>query len=294
MTIVQLEGLNMSVEIVNTINDFNVSFPRNVDLLREGDDHIRNVKKGLKNTFPKVQGVVNFSHEKLNNLDVAIESVDKDGNFVLKKSLTMKRGSSVNMTDAKIQKVGKGTEDTDAVNLGQVKEMITEAYNALLPEGHIVFTIENRNPAITYGYGEWKLISIGRAIIGAGKTYREDGGLLSEWVAGKEYGTDTYRLSMDNIPNHSFTFEGETSVGGDHYHGFGGDDQLSWGNDYYDDRSFRYDSKSDGGANARYYKTTNDGAHKHTFKGTTNSVGKGESFTVVPPSYALYVWRRVK
>ena len=58
----------MSVESVEYISDLEQDRPRGSDRISQGDDHIRNIKKGLKQTFPNVTGEVKASHEEMNYL----------------------------------------------------------------------------------------------------------------------------------------------------------------------------------------------------------------------------------
>lgn len=59
----------MTVEVVNTIGDFDLTLPANGDLLAEGDDHIRNVKKGVLGSFA-------------GKMDTAITTTDDQFNFL--------------------------------------------------------------------------------------------------------------------------------------------------------------------------------------------------------------------
>lgn len=286
----------MTVEVAQTINELNASYPRNVDLIREGDDHIRLVKRSMKTTFPNINSVVNFSSEKLNNLNVAIDSVDKDGNLVLSKSLTMKRGSTVNMTDARVENVGDAKEDSDAITLKQVKDMILEALHGTIPVGHVYLTMDEKfNPKEYFGLGEWKIIGAGKAIIGAGNLYNPDGGLKTSFEVGETYGKDTMLLKKEHLPKHNFDLSGETESGGAHYHGFGGDDQLEYNLSFYNNERFNYDAESGTSKNdARYFKTTTDGIHKHKITGQTAFIGEDTPFSLMQTSLAIYMWQRVK
>ena len=58
----------MTIESVTYIDDLNVSYPANTDQKQEGDDHIRNLKVALKNSFPQVSGAVTASHTELSYL----------------------------------------------------------------------------------------------------------------------------------------------------------------------------------------------------------------------------------
>lgn len=44
----------MGLESATYINDLNTSNPTGSDLRSEGDDHLRLIKKTLKNTFPNI------------------------------------------------------------------------------------------------------------------------------------------------------------------------------------------------------------------------------------------------
>jgi len=58
----------MAVESVTYINNLDPSLPSGGDSIAEGDDHIRNVKKGIKATFPSVTGAVTATHTQLNDV----------------------------------------------------------------------------------------------------------------------------------------------------------------------------------------------------------------------------------
>lgn len=57
----------MTIESVTYISDLNATYPAAGDLKSEGDDHIRNIKTGIKTTFPNVSGAVTATHTALNS-----------------------------------------------------------------------------------------------------------------------------------------------------------------------------------------------------------------------------------
>lgn len=59
----------MALESVTYISDLVPTNPQATDLKAEGDDHLRNIKLGLKNTFPNVSNVVTPTHTELNFVD---------------------------------------------------------------------------------------------------------------------------------------------------------------------------------------------------------------------------------
>src|SRR3990172_10369599 len=60
----------MGLETVTYISDLVITNPTvdGLDPRAEGDDHLRNIKKGLKNSFPSVSGPVNATQAELNLL----------------------------------------------------------------------------------------------------------------------------------------------------------------------------------------------------------------------------------
>ena len=58
----------MTVESVTYINDLEPDRPRGSDRISQGDDHIRNLKKAIKQTFPNIDGEVSASDEEINYL----------------------------------------------------------------------------------------------------------------------------------------------------------------------------------------------------------------------------------
>ena len=58
----------MTVESVTHINDLDVNNPAGGDSISEGDNHIRNIKKAIKNTFPNVDEAVTATASDINKL----------------------------------------------------------------------------------------------------------------------------------------------------------------------------------------------------------------------------------
>jgi hypothetical protein len=59
----------MPVESVTHISDLNASNPLGTDPGSDLDNHIRNLKTGIKTTFPNISGVVTPTHTELNYVD---------------------------------------------------------------------------------------------------------------------------------------------------------------------------------------------------------------------------------
>ena len=58
----------MALEMANTINQLVESNPLGTDLKSQGDDHIRLIKKTLRNTFPNITGPITVSEAAINGL----------------------------------------------------------------------------------------------------------------------------------------------------------------------------------------------------------------------------------
>lgn len=58
----------MTVESVTLISDLDQNNPAGGDSISEGDDHVRNIKKAIKNTFPNISEPVTLTAEELNSL----------------------------------------------------------------------------------------------------------------------------------------------------------------------------------------------------------------------------------
>ena len=58
----------MSVENANYISQLDVLLPSGGDSIAEGDDHLRNIKKAVKGTFPNLNGACNLNDEEFASL----------------------------------------------------------------------------------------------------------------------------------------------------------------------------------------------------------------------------------
>lgn len=59
----------MTVETVAYIDDLDPTYPAASDGMAEGDNHLRNIKLGLKQTFPNVAGATDCTHTQLTDMD---------------------------------------------------------------------------------------------------------------------------------------------------------------------------------------------------------------------------------
>lgn len=147
----------MTVENVTYIDDLDPSYPDGTDSMSEGDDHIRNLKKSIKATFPKVSGEVplvvkgdgvtgfesstefgdgpasnhNFVGDVFVGYDSPIAQPDEaNGTLLCARGIIVGRGgnpgdASIQMEGNIIYELGMVDEPADdhAVNVGFLKEM---------------------------------------------------------------------------------------------------------------------------------------------------------------------------
>ena len=82
---------------VNNISDLVPAYPQADDPVSQGDNHIRNIKKAIVETFPSVDDVVNASDEELNQLvgqNFAQDIADLDGRVTVnEQNITINTGA---------------------------------------------------------------------------------------------------------------------------------------------------------------------------------------------------------
>ncbi|QIN94805.1 virion-associated protein [Proteus phage Privateer] len=296
----------MAVETVaQFITQLEPSYPRKNDLLKEGDDHIRLIKRIIQNTFPKFNSFLSITSDKLNDLDKKLEVDETTLKVTSGLSLTGKR-KTVNFNPQGVstnQNIVTGIPDPrkgsdglyDAVNVNWLTTsgvILDKAY----PVDSIYITVSDLNPKDSLGFGKWEPFGEGRVLMGVGTG--NDGTNVRKFdkplVKGGEY---MHKLTEKELPphNHKTEFSVEMKEAGDHYHGFGGDDQLVWGNELYNDEHFGYDAQSKSNGRSNYYKTTSDGRHKHemNIKYEMEKTGGGEAHNVIQPYITVFMWRRI-
>ncbi len=92
----------MSLETVTYISDLVQTNPTSSDPASQGDDHLRNIKKGLLTTFPNVKGAVTPTHTELNYVKGVTSSIQTQINNATSKKVSAGDGLSGG---------GDGTED---------------------------------------------------------------------------------------------------------------------------------------------------------------------------------------
>ena len=80
----------MALETGTYISDLNINNPTITDQIDQGDDHIRLIKKAIKNTFPNVSNAVTLTHTEINELPGDITALETTINTTITDGLALK------------------------------------------------------------------------------------------------------------------------------------------------------------------------------------------------------------
>lgn len=278
----------MTVETnANYINELNRAYPRNRDLIKEGDDHIRLLKSTIQNTFPGVTGAVEASSAKLNTMNKTFTY--EDDLLQINDSFELKKGKSCSMGGAVINNVGDPKEKTDAVNLQSLQGTL------VWPVGSIFMTVDSRNPRDILGFGNWSKFAAGRVIIGTGST-TDVSSNTQTFVNEQKGGEFLHTITADELPSHTHTAkEVVIEEGGKHRHNFpaGGGSSGAGGRraisiDTGINNGYDWAGETEGGKPA----TNQDKGHTHKATITLNPAGKSAKMPLIQPFIACNIWVR--
>lgn len=270
----------MSVETnANFITDLDDAYPRKNDLIKEGDDHLRLIKRILKNNLPGFNKAVTMTADKLNLLDRGLTADDQAITTATAFKIGTGRGFSANSN--KITDLAAGTADNDAVSFKQLRDTI--ASNAW-PVNSIYITADNRNPSEILGYGVWEQFSKGRVLIGAGTT-TDSSNSTQTLNLGTSSGEFSHTLRETELPPHSHTHNLATTSNGEHTHTFNYLQMLKPSPDTKHDAEMAQGGRVD-------YNTSTAGAHVHTITGSISGGGSSTPFTNMQPYIVVAIWKR--
>lgn len=186
------------------VSQLNESYPRDRDLIKEGDNHIRLVKSVLKNTFPGFTSAATMTSDEFNKLDKAV-NFDSD-NLVFVQDVKFSSDKRLNMNDNRITNLKDPVDDTDAVSLKFVKNSIG---GVAWPVGSMFMTVDDRDPSVLMGFGKWEKIN-GRMLLGSGAG-TDSSGVVKSFRVGESGGNYIHKITVDELPNHSHDAAGASS-----------------------------------------------------------------------------------
>lgn len=126
----------MSVEQVTYINDLEPARPQGGDSIAQGDDHIRNIKKAIKQTFPNIAGEVLVSDEELNDVMNAINTIkdeyeasfDDQGNVKAKGVVNTEDNAGVVITATSVYPIDGDSGYKTNMDLGETDKKWNDLY----------------------------------------------------------------------------------------------------------------------------------------------------------------------
>ncbi|MGL5014025.1 MAG: phage baseplate protein, partial [Bacteroidales bacterium] len=266
----------------------NKAYPRNRDLIKEGDDHIRLVKATLQNTFPGMDGALTAGTEKLNKLDA---SLTYDGSTIqINNNIDFKKESEIDFKESRLRNIGDPEDETDAVNLRTLQGSL------MWPVGSIFLTISASNPNEILGFGTWEKFCSGRVLMGSGSTTDANNETPGAFVNESKGGQYNTKLEEKHTPAHSHAF-GTLKVEDSGAHDHTIDARL---HDYavVNGNSWVVPLGDIAGESKRFQSTigaktsAGSGAHGHAISGDTAAFGKGESFSNMMPYMVCNMWVR--
>lgn len=170
----------MTVETVTYISDLNDDYPGEAETgtLHEGNNHIRNIKKGILATFPNVTGAVTATHTELNYCDITTL-----GTMQASKALTASAGNA--LTTSGTLTIASGgvinIESGGAVQIGG---------SAITATAAEINSLAGSNVKDVTGDGYWKL----------------PGGFIVQWGSKTSSGTSANNAAI------TFPFEFPTAA----------------------------------------------------------------------------------
>lgn len=220
----------MTIETVNYISDLDETQPTRDNMVDEGDDHLRVVKHGLKETFPNINKAVTVTAKAINalvsNIIINTTDIDLKGNALVgvvskndpdaiqplsyNDSRYIKPGDVIGgslfftttRSGSTALVVNANTLTTNKIRIVG-KNIYMEnspgaggvgSFEANYPVGTIYKSATSgTNPASVFGFGTWVPYSPGRALVGSG------GG----FSLGVTYGSKTHTLSIAEMGPHN-------------------------------------------------------------------------------------------
>lgn len=100
--------------------------------------------------------------------------------------------------------------DNTIVTMAMLQEFKASLLTTQFPIGISIITQDPRNPAEYLGFGSWERDLEGRALVGVS---RDVTSTSPDWVkqVNREFGEYTHQLTVDEMPSHNHTIDGEGS-----------------------------------------------------------------------------------
>jgi microcystin-dependent protein len=282
----------MGLETVNDdgtarLHQLNTANPTGTDNKNQGDDHIRNIKKAIKDQFSGISG-------------------DSSS-------------GAVTATAAELNKMDGCTATTSNLN---ALAGINNIYDVVYPVGCIYESTVATDPSTLFPGTNWSSFGQGKMLVGLDpndadfNSTSDSGGsktvTLTEDQMPSHDHDDTFATSNAGTHNHNHTLG--TSSAGTHKHGTNLRLEGAWNGNVLIDNSLYYntgvhgreiDELSDTNSGDSTYTMnagshnhsitggiSNAGSHSHSITGSVSNAGGGQAHDNMPPYVVVYRWKR--
>lgn len=192
----------MALETVTHISDLVVTNPTATDPASQGDDHIRNIKKAIKNSFPSITGAVTLTQAQINSIPSQFAGVDADiaalDQSKANKSVTLTGGDGISTT------IG----DLSANRTINVDSTVVRTSGNQTVAGIKDFTGELKGHNLRNTSGYFHVDSYNTATYGTGSLRTYYNATEKAWVitgvdgSGATVGANIHNASAPTDPNH--------------------------------------------------------------------------------------------
>jgi microcystin-dependent protein len=281
----------MGLETVNDdgtarLHQLDTANPTGTDNKNQGDDHIRNIKKAIKDQFSGISGDTS--------------------------------SGAVTATAAELNKMDGCTATTSNLN---ALAGINNIYDVVYPVGCIYESTSSTDPSTLFAGTSWTAFGQGKMLVGLDPN-DADFNSTSDFGGSKTVTLTTDQIPSHNhsfsgssgsAGSHSHTYSGTTSSNGSHTHGFTdytyqenpvhvsgdsgyGSTGAGSGDTDYDNKAVRgvSNTTSSGGSHNHTYSgtTSSHSGHSHSVSGTIGNKGGSQAHDNMPPYVVVYRWKR--
>ncbi len=162
------------------IDDLDSSLPGTTDPLAQADDHLRNIKSVLKQTFPNINGPVTSTQAEL-DAPRAVPAINSDGtNATFNTGIdAAKIKALVGVVEPAIASDGTSPTLSSGITVDDLRTLLQIRALDAYPVGSIYMSVNSTNPQTVFG-GVWQAIAPGRVLVGMDPSDTDFDSLLEE------------------------------------------------------------------------------------------------------------------
>lgn len=185
----------MGMETAEIIGQLRKDWPLKDDLIPEADDHLREIKKAIKQTFPGPGIESPFTRGGGDGFTKVITATEDEINHLAGVTTDVQT-----QIDTEVTTRGDADAALDARVIAL--EAVSHAMSALFPVGSIYFMADGVSPATRLGFGVWARLGEGRFLVSQGTDVVN--GVSRGYVRGADaWGEYRHQLTIDEMPAHT-------------------------------------------------------------------------------------------